>query len=79
MEKIIDFSKSIHDLCKENPEVAEVMQELGFESITNPVMLNTAGRVMTIPKGAAMKGVDIGRVKMEFSRRGYKIREEKNE
>jgi hypothetical protein len=30
------------------------MNELGFESIGNPAMLNTAGRFMTIPKGAAM-------------------------
>ena len=33
MEKIIDFSKSVNDICKEYPEVIDIMRELGFESL----------------------------------------------
>ncbi|MFZ5988171.1 MAG: DUF1858 domain-containing protein [Bacillota bacterium] len=75
MGKVIDLSKTVHDLCKENPEVVDVMRELGFESITNPAMLNTAGRFMTIPKGAVMKGIDLEKIKGEFVKRGYDIKE----
>lgn len=75
MEKIIDLNKSVHDLCKENPEVIEVLRELGFDQITNPAMLNTAGRFMTIPKGAVMKGIDLGRIKRELENRGFSIKE----
>lgn len=75
MEKIIDLTRSVHDLCKENPEVTEVLRELGFDQITNPAMLNTAGRFMTIPKGAVMKGIDLGRIKMELESRGFSIKE----
>lgn len=75
MDKVIDFSKTVYELCRENPEVIDIMKELGFENITNPAMLNTAGRFMTIPKGAVMKGLELGKIKEEFARRGYGIKE----
>ncbi len=73
MDKIIDLSLSVHDLCKEYPEMIDIMKDLGFESITNPGMLNTAGRFMTIPKGAVMKGLELGKIKEELVRKGYGI------
>ncbi|HHW48595.1 MAG TPA: DUF1858 domain-containing protein [Clostridiaceae bacterium] len=75
MTKAIDFSKTVYELCKEDPQVIEIMKELGFEQITNPVTLNTVGRFMTIPKGAAMKNIELGKIKDEFSKRGYSIKE----
>ncbi len=75
MQKVVDFTKTIYDLCTENPEIKEIMRELGFESITNPGMINTAGRIMTIPKGATMKGVELGKIRAEFEKRGYGMKE----
>ncbi|MGI6733465.1 MAG: DUF1858 domain-containing protein [Anaerovoracaceae bacterium] len=74
MEKIIDFSKSVNDICKEYPEVIDIMRELGFESLS-PAMLATAGRFMTIPKGAQMKKLDLEMIKEEFRRRGFEVKE----
>lgn len=67
----LDLSRPVHDLCKENPSMVEVLKELGFDQLTNPAMLNTAGRFMTIPKGAVMKGVELGRIKRELEKRGF--------
>jgi len=75
MEKIIDLTKSIKELAEEYPEVIEIMKHLGFENITNTIMLNTAGRYMTLPKGAKMKHIDLESVKKEFVHRGYLIKE----
>lgn len=75
MSKILDFSKTIYELSKEVPEIISIMKELGFESISNPTMLNTAGRVMTIPKGAVMKGINIENIKKEFIKLGYNIKD----
>lgn len=74
MEKIIDFTKSVSDICKVHPEVMDIMRELGFDSLS-PAMLATAGRFMTIPKGAQMKKLDLEMIKEEFRRRGYEVRE----
>ncbi len=74
MEKIIDFTRSVNDICKEHPEVMDIMRELGFDNLT-PAMLSTAGRFMTIPKGAKMKKLDLNAIKEEFIRRGFEVRE----
>lgn len=74
MSKVIDLSKTVYELFKEDPQVIEIMRELGFESISNPKMLNTVGRFMTITKGAEMKGIQIERIKDEFIKRGYSVK-----
>ena len=73
MQKILNLNKSVFDLIKEYPEVADIMKDLGFEGITNPAMLNTAGRFMTIPKGAAMKNIGMFRIKEVFQAHGFDI------
>ena len=75
MLKTIDFSKTVYELCKEDPQVIEIMKELGFDHITNTASLNTVGRFMTIPKGAVMKGIELEKIKGEFIGRGYSIKE----
>lgn len=75
MGKVIDLSQSVYEICKENPEVVDIMKELGFESITGPGMLNTVGRFMTIPKGAAVKKVPMEKIKEAFLAFGYEIKE----
>lgn len=74
MEKVIDLKKTVYELIQEHPELAQIMAELGFSSITNPAMLKTAGRVMTLPKGAAMKGKDLEEIKAELAKRGFAVR-----
>lgn len=73
MEKRINLEKPVHDICREYPEVIEIMKELGFENITNPAMLNTVGRYMTISKGAAVKGINLDKIREVFAEKGYVI------
>ncbi|AZS13188.1 DUF1858 domain-containing protein [Paenibacillus lutimineralis] len=75
MGKVIDLSKTVYELCSSDPEVIEVMAELGFEQITQPGMLQSAGRFMTIPKGARLKKLDMDVIKRAFLDRGYSIEE----
>ncbi len=75
MRKTIDFNKSIFEICNENPEIVDIMKALGFDSIGNPAMLNTAGRFMTIPKGAAMKKINLDHIKEILINKGYDITE----
>ncbi|HEX2927208.1 MAG TPA: DUF1858 domain-containing protein [Ruminiclostridium sp.] len=75
MSKVIDLSKSVHDICSEYPEMIGILKELGFENIAAPGMLNTAGRIMTIPKGAVMKGIELGKLKDILARKGFSIKE----
>jgi hypothetical protein len=73
MDKQIDLNKSVYELCSQYPEVIQIMQEIGFKDIANPAMLNTAGRFMTIAKGAAMKNIDMDMIREAFSAKGFKV------
>lgn len=73
MEKKLDLSKSVYDLVKEYPEVTEIMKSLGFCEITNKVMLNSVGKIMTIPKGAKMKGVSMMDIVSAFMKAGFTL------
>lgn len=72
--KKIDFNKSIYELSQEYPEIIEIMENIGFKDITKKGMLNTAGRIMTIPKGAMMKGIEMEEIKKEFESKGFLIK-----
>lgn len=75
VDKIINLSRSIRDICLEYPDVVEIMRALGFQDITKPGMLNTAGRFMTISKGAAIKGINLDIIRTAFIEKGFVIEE----
>ena len=71
--KRIDLSRSVHALCTEYPELLEVMKDLGFKDIVMPGMLSTAGRIMTIPKGAAMKKINMNVIIERLKSEGFDV------
>ncbi len=73
MSKTIDLKKTVLQLCEENPELKGIMAELGFEQVLSPAMLNTVGRIMTIPKGALMKEIDLGKIVSVLEEKGYTV------
>lgn len=75
-EKQINLKKSVHELCGEYPELVNILEELGFRDITKPGMLATAGRFMTIPKGASMKKIDLNEIKRVFAGHGFVVKDE---
>ena len=72
-KKILYLTKPVHDLVKEYPEIIPIMKELGFTRITEKAALNTVGRFMTIPKGAMMMHIDLGKVISAFQAHGFTI------
>ncbi len=70
--KVLDFKKSLKEIVEEYPEVVDIMEELGFSEIVKPGMINTVGRVMTIPKGALMRGIDLEKIKETFKAKALK-------
>lgn len=72
-DKKIDLNKSVYELCSEYPELPGILSELGFKDITKPGMLATVGRFMTIPKGAAVKKIDLDKIRLTLSEHGFTI------
>ena len=77
--KRIDLRQPVQQLCAQHPELIEIMRSLGFAEITKPGMLATAGRFMTIPKGAAMRGIGMEDIRRELEESGFEVVEEEGE
>jgi DUF438 domain-containing protein len=73
MSRILDLKKSIYELVNEYPELAELMAAMGFTEITKKTALNTVGRMMTIPKGADIKDIDLRYVVSILQKAGFTL------
>lgn len=74
--KEISLEKTVFELCSADPQVAGILAEAGFADIRKPGMLQTAGRFMTLKKGAALKNISIEHIKTTFEAHGYSVKEE---
>ncbi|MFH1327914.1 MAG: DUF1858 domain-containing protein [Candidatus Bathyarchaeota archaeon] len=57
--KEIDLKKSVYELTEEYPELKDILVELGFVGLANPVMRETHGRTTTIPQGCKLHEKDL--------------------
>ena len=73
MNKKLDITKSVYELCREDKDIIGIMKTLGFEQIADPAMLNTVGRFMTVPKGAVLKKISMDDIKRVFDEKGYEF------
>ena len=70
--KIIDFNLPIKKMADKYPDFVQIMYDCGFSRLKFPGLLNTVGRVMTIPLGAQAMKIDMAKVKKAFGGKGYK-------
>lgn len=73
MEKSLDLSHSVFQLVTAHPGLADILVTLGFPDIVKPGMLQTAGRIMTLEKGARMKGIPLETIRATLEQHGYTI------
>ena len=80
--KVLDMKKTVAELVSEYPEVSQIMVDLGFKDITSSAALKFMGKVMTIPKGAAIKGIPMDKIISAFEDNGFSVtgipKEDKN-
>lgn len=78
MAKKIDLTKTVFELVTEYPELIDIMASLGFSEITKKVVLNSVGKLMTIPKGAKMKNIPMTKIVATFVENGFEIEGEES-
>jgi len=69
--KIIYSKQTVFELVNLYPEFKDVLYELGFKLVKNPVMLSTMGKIMTLKKGCDMRGISLEEVKLKLKEKGY--------
>lgn len=73
MSKKIDLNKSVYELTNEYPELIDIMAGLGFTEITKKAMINSVGKLTTIPKGAKMKNISMMDVVTALMSNGFEL------
>lgn len=73
MKKLLDLDKNVEALCTQFPELKEILADLGFKDIVKPLVLNTMGRIMTIPRGSAMKEIPMDRIIEVLEENGFQV------
>ena len=73
MDNVIDLSIPVAEVIEKQPEVLDVLVELGFTPLANPVMRNTVGRVVSIKKGAKLEGTPMDKIIMTLEANGYEV------
>ncbi|MBR1701815.1 MAG: DUF438 domain-containing protein [Lachnospiraceae bacterium] len=71
--KELNINKTVAELVLEYPEVSDIMVDLGFKDITSSAALKFMGKVMTIPKGAAVKGIPMDKIIAAFEDNGFSV------
>ena len=73
MAKTIDLDKTVYELVSEYPELVDLMAELGFSEITKKAVVRSVGKLMTIPKGAAVKQIPLQQVVDALRAHGFEV------
>ena len=77
--KPIDLRQSVYVLCTQYPELPSILASIGFQDMLKPGMLQSVGRVMTLPKGAALKKLDMGMIQHCLTEHGFSIIQEEGQ
>ncbi len=73
MLKHIDLKKNVHELTETYPELIEVLKEMGFLGVANPIARKTLGKLTTIPQGCKKQGKDLNEVIKKLKELGFKV------
>lgn len=73
MAKRIDLNKTVYELTKDYPELIDIMAALGFKEVTKKAMLNSMGKIMTLPKGLKIKNIPMDKIISALKENGFEV------
>lgn len=73
MNIFIDINESVYNTCKNHSEIKDILYDLGFDAIKNPIMFNTVARKISIKKALEIKKVSEDKLIEKFRENGFDI------
>ena len=74
MAKVIEFSNNIRSLLTAYPELREILQNAGFRELVSDQSVKLMGEIMTIPRAANVKNIDMGELKKTLESKGFTVK-----
>lgn len=71
--KKINGNKTVFILIQENPELKDVLVNLGFTPLNDPKMLNTVGRMMSLNNGAKQIKITPETLQAGLNKAGFEL------
>ena len=78
MNKFINIDESVYNTCKNHSEIKDILYDLGFEAIKNPLMFNTVAKKISIKKALEIKKVSEDKLIEKFRENGFDIVSNRN-
>ena len=72
MDNIIDVSIPVAQVIDQHPEVLDLLVELGFKPLANPIMRNTVGRKVSLKQGSKLEGT-MEKIVRTLEANGYEV------
>lgn len=73
MHNQIDLRLPVATLIQAHPELKELLIELGFKPLANPLMLNTVGKTTNLITGAKLIKIPLDTIIRQLKFSGYDI------
>ncbi|WP_277222225.1 DUF438 domain-containing protein [Peptoniphilus vaginalis] len=74
--KNINLDEPVASLIEKFPNLKDILKDLGFTEITNPLALSTVGKMVSIKKGAKIKNIDLDLIKEKLREEGFNLVDE---
>ena len=72
--KELDINNTVFELTEKYPELIDILVEMGFLGIKNPVVRNTIGRITTLKQGCQKQGKDLSEIIKKLEEKGYTVK-----
>ena len=73
MDNVIDVSIPVAQVIDQHPEVLDLLVELGFKPLANPIMRNTVGRKVSLKQGSKLEGTPMEMIVRTLEANGYEV------
>ena len=71
MDNVIDVSIPVAQVIDQHPEVLDLLVELGFKPLANPIMRNTVGRKVSLKQGSKLEVTPMEKIVRTLEANGY--------
>jgi len=76
--KNISINEPVASLVEKYPDLKNILKDIGFSEITNPLALSSVGKIVSIKKGAGIKNIDLDIIKEKLQEGGFNLIEDQD-
>lgn len=76
--KNISINEPVASLVEKYPDLKNILKDIGFSEITNPLALSSLGKIVSIKKGAGIKNIDLDIIREKLQEGGFNLIEDED-